>query len=687
MEHIEPRIQKNNPITTDNYWQFLGMQQNPFTLQNFDMMYYAFPRWEQYLDILQHHDQGSHSLLLLTAPTGSGKTTLLRQHLTQLKAQDRMTAHYLPATEQINMEELLVAITQGFGLPWPNDATLGEQFDTQLSHLCKTNRKHVLVIDDADQLPEDSFRYLLHIVLQQASQANISLYLLLAGDETLEPRLNKYIAQGECSADLVQILRMEPLSREDAEDLLQHRLLLAGFTGSSPFSPAIMQQIYQQSNFLPAQILLHAQQALLEMAKQQRANTMTNHDPDATTETTDEEAIESRSKTSQLLLQHRTKLIGGGVLAIILIGIVTTLTLQRAPATATNTSSSLTLPSQTSTAKSELNSFAKEKQTTIATGAMPTTEITRSVTEITKPAEVMTPSTAPMGTEATLPTKQQPPTPTIIQGSGIAAASVPAMPKPTPRNTSAKVIFDNGTVNKNVSTPTSETTNPTTTALMSVASESNPTSKIPANNSVTPYSTGVSSTSPTIEIKNPKNQALLQQTTLQLHPSKKTPSKPVGAPIPTKSEALSLKTASEKLTATPKKPESTQVASAPLLVGVPRHPTEQEAQLAREHRINSGAKLAINTTHANASRADVYTLQLIALASDAAAKQFIATHRLDANARITPISRNNQRLYVVAYGHYADKAAADMALQKLPSSVQKLKPWLRTTNSLAAEGR
>ncbi len=72
-----------------------------------------------------------------------------------------------------------------------------------------------------------------------------------------------------------------------------------------------------------------------------------------------------------------------------------------------------------------------------------------------------------------------------------------------------------------------------------------------------------------------------------------------------------------------------------------------------------------------------YTLQIVGLRDEQKIKAFIKKHNLAGKAHYFRGLYKNRPWYVLTYGNYKDKAAAQAAIKQLPLAIQKLRPWPR----------
>ncbi|MCW8890008.1 MAG: AAA family ATPase [Sedimenticola sp.] len=81
---------------------------------------------------------------------------------------------------------------------------------------------------------------------------------------------------------------------------------------------------------------------------------------------------------------------------------------------------------------------------------------------------------------------------------------------------------------------------------------------------------------------------------------------------------------------------------------------------------------------------EAYTLQLIGLKDEVAAKRFIEQYRLTGEAAYFKSIRSGVAWYSVLYGHYPDRAAAIKARSTLPAALRKRDVWPRSFASVQA---
>jgi septal ring-binding cell division protein DamX len=98
------------------------------------------------------------------------------------------------------------------------------------------------------------------------------------------------------------------------------------------------------------------------------------------------------------------------------------------------------------------------------------------------------------------------------------------------------------------------------------------------------------------------------------------------------------------------------------------------------HHSNAVKKTALSTMNSQH-----FALQLFDATSAKHAETFIHKYQLSKHAKYFHKIVKKKSLYVVIYGNYTTRAHAKQAIKKLPSNIQKLKPWIRSVASLKKE--
>jgi len=186
--------------------------------------------------------------VIITGEIGAGKTTLIETFLKELE-KDVVVA--LINQTQLSPVEFLQTVLVQFGFQ-PFQMKKVELLSTLNNFLIEQysqGRRIVLIIDEAQNLSTKVLEEVRMLSGVETTSERI-LRIILVG----QPELNQKLDLPEL-AQLTQRVRLRfhltPLSREDTENYIQHRLEVAGSNGRQLFEPDTFQLIYRYTGGVP----------------------------------------------------------------------------------------------------------------------------------------------------------------------------------------------------------------------------------------------------------------------------------------------------------------------------------------------------------------------------------------------------------------------------------------------------
>ena len=162
-------------------------------------------------------------------------------------------------------------------------------------------------------------------------------------------------------------------------------------------------------------------------------------------------------------------------------------------------------------------------------------------------------------------------------------------------------------------------------------------------------------------------------------PDTTTPATPAatGQPIADAARTVRPPAESPSLQPTPVLPPPAKKKLPPRPVAIAKPPAKSIKPIA------STAKPALAPPAVGLPASAVYTLQLFGVSERAAATRFIASQQLAAQARVINTQHEGRAWFIVVYGGYPTRAAAQKGAANLPAAVRRAsQPWIRTTASL-----
>jgi len=231
------------------YQSFYGFKEMPFNITPDPRFLYLSPTHQEALQHLKYGVQEKKGFIALVGEVGCGKTTLCRVFMNELDP-----AHYdtaLILNPRVSETQMLKAILSDLGETKlaRNQVDLVAQMNRVLLARIEAGRDIVVIIDEAQNL---SFEVLEQIRLLSNLETDKQklLQIILMG----QPELKAVLARDELRQLRQRILvhyELHPLSQNDIQNYIQHRLTLAGGMGRPNFTRWAVRAIHRQSKGIP----------------------------------------------------------------------------------------------------------------------------------------------------------------------------------------------------------------------------------------------------------------------------------------------------------------------------------------------------------------------------------------------------------------------------------------------------
>lgn len=630
------------------YWRQYGLTRNPFTSHPDNSLTFLFGKWEHHLDLIQHLIHTENVLLAVFGAKGSGKTTLIQQLVLQIN--DIMDVHCVNGGSKIDLNQLIVILQEGFKLPKNDTELLEEKLDNQITDLQYRDRICVLLIDNAEKLPEETLQALIYLIRQQ-SKTQMRLHIVLFGDNELQTKLAK-LARQELSGDMIHSIELEPLTLEETRQYLQHRLQSAGLKTSLPFTPLVIDEIYQASGGVPEQINMAAERTMINKMMEFNMPSKNN-----------------------FIAQHQTKILGGALIIAVLAALVFFLDKEAAQNNSAHIAKPIIAFSNNPTEK-PVKTVVVASNTTANNNGADNSAATANQTspaqpyyQINTPPEAPTAQTSDMASNGSMAANVNDAQASVPMGNNNAAATAPTNApanNTVAANSNANPNSAATAVAANNATPVNSAANSQSQAAGNNASQAAAIANYAAN---TPANTNSN--------KNPKAKA---------NPAIANVANNAAPAANNNAPSLA---AAEQNVLTPNQPAASNnnnaVSSTPakkVASAVETKPSTRFPVTAANTRDLSAAN-----SHILALPAQHYTLQVLALSHESAMKDYIAANGLAGNAHYFTVVRNGKTMYVLVVGDYSSQAAAKAAVASLPAAVQKNAIWPRSFAAVQNEIR
>jgi general secretion pathway protein A len=243
------------------YTKFFGLTEKPFAITP-DPRYLFMS--EQHSEALAHLVYGiseSGGFIQLTGEVGTGKTTLVRTVLGRLPAEVDVALILNP---QLTALEFLIAICEELSTPPPEDKRSAKSLvDTLNRHLLAAHargRRTILLVDEAQNLSPEVLEQLRLLTNLETAKQKLLQIILIA-----QPELRDILARDnlrQLAQRVTGRYHLEPLSRKESGQYIDHRLKVAGALGEI-FDDAAKQEIFELSGGVPRIINVICDRAML----------------------------------------------------------------------------------------------------------------------------------------------------------------------------------------------------------------------------------------------------------------------------------------------------------------------------------------------------------------------------------------------------------------------------------------
>lgn len=230
------------------YESFFKLKRKPFDLLPDPDFLFMSRSHKKALSYLDYGIRERAGFILLSGEVGSGKTTIIRNLIK--KHLDNVVLSKIFNT-RIDSDQLIAMINDDFGLPVQNRnkiTLLRELNEFLIQQYVKGNRP-VLIIDEAQNLGPDLLEEIRLLSNLETDNAKL-LQIILVG----QPELRKTLAMPE----LIQLRQrisinchIHPLTRQETEQYIFHRLEKAGDRTAVTFSPDTITIIFTYSRGIP----------------------------------------------------------------------------------------------------------------------------------------------------------------------------------------------------------------------------------------------------------------------------------------------------------------------------------------------------------------------------------------------------------------------------------------------------
>lgn len=230
------------------YEKFFDLRTKPFDLvPNPDFLYMSRSH-KKAMTYLDYGIREKVGFILLTGEVGSGKTTLVKNMIKGLNGKVTLSKVF---NTRVSSEQLISMINEDFGLDveGKDKTTLLRELNDFLIEQYANRRQPILIIDESQNLSPELLEEV-RLLSNLETDTSKLLLIILVG----QPELRKTLASSELRQLRQRIsisCHLLPLTRDEMEHYIFHRLEIAGNRWAVKFPEEVMDIIHAFSRGIP----------------------------------------------------------------------------------------------------------------------------------------------------------------------------------------------------------------------------------------------------------------------------------------------------------------------------------------------------------------------------------------------------------------------------------------------------
>jgi general secretion pathway protein A len=234
------------------YESFYGLTSKPFQLNPDPAFYFASKQHKRATAYLEYGVHQNEGFIVVTGEVGAGKTTIVRGLLGKLDSANVVAAQLV--STQLDAEDTLRMVAAAYGVRTKN---LGKSevllaLEAFLVNVTRQGKRCLLIVDEAQNLTPHAVEE-----LRMLSNFQLGTHALLQSFLIGQPEFRGIMQSPQMQQlrqRVIAACHIGPMSQDDTQAYIEHRLQCAGFTSDRLFNSGAYEAIFESSSGIPRRI-------------------------------------------------------------------------------------------------------------------------------------------------------------------------------------------------------------------------------------------------------------------------------------------------------------------------------------------------------------------------------------------------------------------------------------------------
>jgi general secretion pathway protein A len=233
------------------FLSYYGLREQPFGVTPDPRFLYLSPAHREALASMVYGIEAGRGFIGLIAPPGMGKTTLLFHLLEKFRSSARTA--FLFQTQCNSREFMRFLLAElGYECDDRDFVHMHEEFNKRLLQEARAGNRFIVVIDEAQNL-EPSVLETVRLLSDFETPRAKLMQIILAGQPELADKLAKP-GMIQLRQRVSLMTGLKPLSFEETDKYIQHRLRAVGYQGGPIFTPDALLRVCDFTSGIPRNI-------------------------------------------------------------------------------------------------------------------------------------------------------------------------------------------------------------------------------------------------------------------------------------------------------------------------------------------------------------------------------------------------------------------------------------------------